>query len=117
MSVGRFLCSVFVASDSPTQGQLDCLQKSPCSELVSALAGRSPLCGLFVRPDGGTSDGGAPDTATSEAGSCFGVCTSDSFCQSACGPMPGSEYCCDLPTGACYPTSGPSCPTSTLDGG
>ena len=101
---------VALCAESPTQSQIDCLQKSPCSELVSALAGHAPLCGLFVVRDGGTSDAATPDSGTSDGGSCSDLCTSNSFCQSVCGPLPGSEYCCDLPTGACYPTSGPSCP-------
>ena len=55
-------------------------------------------------------DGAPGDTGTdTSTGTCSSICTSNSFCQSACGTT--STYCCDLPTGACYPTSLSMCPT------
>jgi len=46
---------------------------------------------------------------------CTMPCTSDSECQAACGPSP--TYCCDLPTGACYVTVFPMCPSPVVDSG
>jgi hypothetical protein len=43
-----------------------------------------------------------------DAGECSMTCKTNSFCQSACGSS--STYCCDVPTGACYPTSASTCP-------
>src|SRR5271156_6543196 len=65
--------------------------------------------GDTVGPIDGSTGGG--DTST---GSCSSTCTSDSFCQSACGTT--STYCCDIPTGACYPVSSSTCPVSVSDG-
>jgi hypothetical protein len=63
-------------------------------------------------PDGTTDTGGG--------GSCTSLkCTSDSECQSACGPVSGGIECCDTATQVCFPTSATACPVSTppSDGG
>src|SRR5271155_1852440 len=43
-----------------------------------------------------------------DAGECSMTCKTNAFCAKACGTT--STYCCDVPTGACYPTSASTCP-------
>jgi hypothetical protein len=75
-------------------------------EAVPSSDGQSPFGDTGPLKDVST------DTTT---GSCSSTCTSDAFCASACGTT--STYCCDIATGACYPTSLAMCPASTTDGG
>src|SRR5579859_4919258 len=57
-------------------------------------------------------DSSGTDGSGVDGGSCSDKCTSDTFCQTACGPVAGGEYCCDVATGVCYPSSAAMCPTS-----
>jgi hypothetical protein len=63
-------------------------------------------------PDSSLDTGGGKDSPVS---TCSATCTSNSECQSACGTS--STYCCDIPTGACYPTSLATCPSGVADSG
>lgn len=60
-------------------------------------------------------DTNPPDTGKDTMSGCSATCTSNSECQSACGST--STYCCDIPTGACYPTSLSTCPSPIPDSG
>jgi hypothetical protein len=66
----------------------------------------------YVPPKMGK-DSSPGDTGT--GGMCSMTCTTDSFCAGACPTT--STYCCDVPTGACYPTSLSTCPPADSGSG
>ena len=63
-------------------------------------------------PDASLDTGGGKDSPIS---TCSATCTSNAECASSCGTA--STYCCDVPTGACYPTSLATCPSGVVDSG
>jgi hypothetical protein len=83
--------------------------------------GYSPGQDQYTPPSdsgGGGTDGTTPPSDT--GASCTSLkCTSDTECQSACGPVSGGIECCDTATQVCFPTSATACPVSTppSDGG
>jgi hypothetical protein len=63
---------------------------------------------------------GSKDTGTGadEGGtSCTSLkCTSDTECQTACGPVSGGIECCDTATQVCFSTPSTTCPVTTGSG-
>lgn len=67
---------------------------------------------------GGGGSGGQHDSGSGGGNQCVGHCTSDQDCQNSCPSLPNGVMCCDVPSGSCYGSQTPQCPTSnTTDGG
>jgi|SRR5580658_1332602 hypothetical protein len=90
-----------LCAKSPTQGQLDCLQATPCSTFVSALEGHTAFCGISAI-DAGVAEFATCETACNSAVSllfldnCYSnMCEADMACMTRCSQAPSpSQVAC-----------------------